>query len=184
MSLESQEPELVDEKGLLQPHKVVDYIRNKGDLVIATLEDSLQMLCYDEKTGVWNPDGDNRLKEHVEKMLASSEMLKKQLTVHIMGEIKAHMEWVTYTNREAFQPPSNKICLENGVLYVDEGRFNSSHAAIDGFRNAIPVKYDPLATCPTIEKFLSEVMGDQADLFFEVAGYCLRRARHQAIGIK
>jgi hypothetical protein len=91
----TQEPEWVDEKGLLQPHKVVDYIRNLAVLIIATLEDSLQMLCYDEDSGVWNPDGDIRLKEYVEKLLAPFELLKKQLNVHTMSEIKAHMEWLT-----------------------------------------------------------------------------------------
>lgn len=68
---------------------------------------------------------------------------------------------------------NNILNLRNGLLNVETMEF-TEHT--DGYYNIVqyPVKYDPAATCPGIEKFINEVVApDDIDTLLEYSGYSL-----------
>jgi len=100
-----------------------------------------------------------------------------------------------------FDPkPTNSMCNEfygklrrNSVVGVDwfnvQGRINFNNGVLDletmdlsphstelGFKYTLPYKYDPLATCPRFDQFLSEVTEDDEELqqlLLEFMGYSI-----------
>jgi putative DNA primase/helicase len=166
------EGRLADETGRLQPNRVACRILDQGELVLATLKDSEEILCYDERMGIWHVDGEVRIKELVRRLVAKDSNLDKQLTTHSMKEILARIRWSTYVDRSDFDPPPKKICVTNGVLDLDRAELKP-HDPSYQFRNRMPVRCDPSATCPDIERFLDRVVPEYKDTIFELLGYCL-----------
>ncbi len=76
-------------------------------------------------------------------------------------------EWFTSTT-------FRKMNFKNGVLDVATGEFEADHNAGFGFMSLVPYDYNPHATAPLFEKFLSDVTLGDADLaqqLLEFAGY-------------
>jgi putative DNA primase/helicase len=76
-------------------------------------------------------------------------------------------EWIDSTKR--------KINFQNGILDVDTMDFLPHNKEL-GFKYALPYDYDPKATAPRFEKFLSEIMcgdKDMAEILLEFGGYSL-----------
>lgn len=74
------------------------------------------------------------------------------------------------------EPPLNLAVVENGVLNL-ETRELTPFTSDFFFLQSIPVKFVPGATCPSIEKFLSEVVTpEHKTTLIEFAGFCLWRS--------
>jgi putative DNA primase/helicase len=75
--------------------------------------------------------------------------------------------------------PVNLIPVENGVLKVDFETGNVELLPLSPqyfFTSKLPVKYDPEAKCPKIEKFLSEIVEpENKQLLIEAIAYTLYR---------
>lgn len=73
-------------------------------------------------------------------------------------------------------PLGDRINLLNGIYFLDSNRFEP-HSEIDhsGYLTTVqlPIKYDPTATCPQIDKFMREVLPEGPELLYDVIGVCM-----------
>ena len=86
--------------------------------------------------------------------------------------------WLTQLERETslHSTTEDKINFRTGVLDLSGGLFRE-HSADFGFRGVLPYGYDPSATCPTFEWWLSDVMLGDTELIKilqEYMGYVVR----------
>lgn len=131
-----------------------------------TMQDTGEIYVYDE--GVYVPDGEKIIIEAIRKALG------EQCSTYDRNETKAIINDATLTDRKVFNHnPDHKICVENGILNLDTMEF-TEHSPNEYFQTKIPVKYEPLAECPRIDKFHSEIV-DQSDMqtLEELIAYCL-----------
>lgn len=75
-------------------------------------------------------------------------------------------------------PPDDMINVLNGMIAVGEQgdvEFSDRHDPKLGLTVQLPVRYDPKARCPEIEKYLARVLPDEVDrkAVLEIAGYML-----------
>jgi len=133
----------------------------------ATHKQSHEVWVY--KNGVYYPDGEEVIRAEVRELLGDD------ATDHRVGEVVSHIRDTTFTDPEKFNPPLERINLENGVLNLKTAELEK-HALDVIFTNKLPVKYDPRARCPVILKFLSEILHpDDIPVIQEFVGYCLYR---------
>lgn len=131
-----------------------------------TIQDTQELYVYNE--GVYIPEGEKIIIEAIRKALG------EQCSIYDRNETKAIISDATLADRTIFNHnPDHKICVENGILNLDTMEF-TEHSAREYFQTKIPVKYEPLAECPNIEKFHSEIV-DQSDVqtLEELIAYCL-----------
>jgi len=170
--------QFMDEQGKLIPARIASSILDSKDLLLVTLEDTKEIVCYHAEKGIWKRDGEIRLQEHVQRIVSKKNPQNEKLSTHTMAETTAQIRWQTFVERSDFNPPENMVCVKNGVLNLDTREllpFDPSY----GFRNAIPVEYDPTATCPEIDRFLEKVVPKKTTICFEFGGYCLRSGQPQ-----
>lgn len=134
-------------------------------LRIITILDNEDILYYQD--GIYKHGGEKRIKE----FLLSEKGLP--LKVNHMAEIYNQVKARTYVPRERINSNPYYIHMENGIYNLQTGEFGEFDPEIYA-TNKIPVKYDPEAKCPAIEKFLTEVLssGDAA-VVRELFGYSL-----------
>ncbi|MGB8780104.1 MAG: phage/plasmid primase, P4 family [Candidatus Bathyarchaeia archaeon] len=72
--------------------------------------------------------------------------------------------------------PLNLICLQNGILDINTLELQP-HTPSVPFLNKLPIRYDPKATCPLIDKALSEWLesNKHIETILEFFGFCLYR---------
>jgi P4 family phage/plasmid primase-like protien len=122
------------------------------------------------RDGFYSPKAKTRIREWVEEQFRSrGETASSAFTTEVIGGVTRR----SYIERESFNPPG-KLCLENGVLDLASLTV-SPHDPELPFTYRLPVRYDPSATCPTFERFISEVVPAEGErekvrLLF---GYCL-----------
>lgn len=160
------------ENGKLEPYLLHHELQEYSGLIFLTMRDNETIFSFDEESGCWRPDGQIRIKEHVEQLLSLDPCLSRLLTIHLLNEVVERVRWSTYSDRDVFRPPPNRICVKNGVLDLETGLLER-HGSTFGFLNSIPVTYDPAATCPEIDRFITEVAGEYTWTLCEIAGYCL-----------
>jgi len=124
---------------------------------------------YYYKDGIFVEDkGNKKIKEVIKNIWGS------EITSHDISEILMHIECSSSISLLKCNP-KGKIPLENGILLLDEGKiipFKNEPEEIFTFR--VPVKYDPSAECPRIEKFLSDILSEKdIPTILELIGYCL-----------
>lgn len=132
---------------------------------------------YVYKDGVYTPDDaelNRKIRElsdqmNIERGISKPRPATRQFIAEALDYIRVHRMF----SRDTIGANSNILNLENGLLNVDIMEF-SEHT--DGHYSIVqyPVKYDPNAECPAIEKFLNEVVlhGDLETLI-EYTGYSL-----------
>lgn len=100
--------------------------------------------------------------------------------VNTFARVSAVKQLPFYKGEGTFPHPANVIGYRNGLL--DTGRYLAGHRTLIPHTPewvstvCLPFEFDPAATCPTWERFLSEVFeGDdeRAALLQEYFGYCL-----------
>ena len=141
------------------------------DYIFLTLEDSEEILFYDD--GVYSFGGEPLIKKECEARIPT-EYAVKYLTRHSIDEIIGHIQRLTYVKRKEFDDNShNLIILNNGIINVTTGEFKE-HSSNIRTLSKMPIKYDPSAVCPHIEKFIGEIINeDELLLLQEFTGYCL-----------
>lgn len=135
---------------------------------IKTLRDTGQMLYY--KDGYYQHNAETVVREGIRNLWGYS------TTKHDISEIiEAHIKPQTYVDRERFNDGIYLLSLSNGILNLLTGELRD-HSPVYEFTYQIPVKYDPSATCPTIDDFLPQVTDpSNIPLIHEIFGYCLWR---------
>jgi putative DNA primase/helicase len=114
-------------------------------------------------------DGDDVLRAEIR------ELLEELCTTHHSKEIIETIKDRTAIDRDHFRVDARLINLNNGVLDINT-RELKPHDPGHLFFSKIPVAYDPMADCPTIKKYLSEVLDEeQVMIIQEWFGYALYR---------
>lgn len=155
----------------LEPHekqhirfKVAEWLLSNHHFL--TMMDTGEIFVYDQ--GVYVPEGEKLIVEAIRKALG------EQCNNYDRNETKGIITDTTLRKRTVFSHnPDHKICVENGILNLDTLEF-TEHDPNEYFQTKIPVKYEPNATCPNIDKFHSEIV-DPSDVqtLEELIAYCL-----------
>lgn len=115
--------------------------------------------------------GENAITETIQVWLA--ELATKAMKSEILSILRDNETKVESRDDGA---PANLINLANGVYDVNEKKL-MDHDAKYRFFSKIPVKYDPTATCPEIEKFIRDIFNEEDIPFIEEwFGFCLYRS--------
>ena len=121
---------------------------------------------YYEDLGIYRPDGTSLINRLAREALG--DRTKLSYINEVLGLIKID----TYTDPADFIEKPGIIVVKNGVLHLDTMEL-TEHSHTHHAKAALPVEYDPDATCPTTLKFLGDVIPDAVDTFQEWLGYHL-----------
>lgn len=165
----------------LLPNKIADLVLRGGcigesALEVKTFRDNDQIITYDkvQNQGYWNPNGKITIREFAHNIVeGAGPDAAKLLSRNVQEEIIYHIKCQTGIDRSDFKEAEGKICFENGALNLKTMDLEP-HSAENRFLWGLPVRYDPAATtCPKIDKFLNDILGEQAILGYEILGYIL-----------
>ncbi len=165
----------------LLPNKIANLILRGGSigesaLEVKTFRDNDQIVTYDkvQNPGYWNPNGKITIREFAHKIVqAAGPDAVKLLGRNVQEEIVFHIKCQTGIDRGDFKEAEGKICFMNGTLNLEEMKLEP-HSVENQFLWRLPVPYDAVATsCPKTDKFLNDVLGEQASLGYEIPGYIL-----------
>jgi putative DNA primase/helicase len=153
-----------DEKNKFQPKILAEELMEKYKFI--TFKDNEQMYVY--INGCYKPIAETLIKAECKKRL------DKEYRINRVNEVIEFIKASTFTERK--EEPPNLIPLLNGVYDLNTNELKP-HLPDYFFFNVLPIKYDPQAKCPEIEKFLEEITNSKEDIevLLEVIGYCLHR---------
>jgi len=153
-----------DDHGRFIPKLLADEIMSEYHFI--TMMDNEVIYVYID--GFYQPYGEVLIKKLCKDRLQDE--YRRNRASEVIDYIKAS----TYVWRH--EEPPNLIPLANGVLDLDTMELKP-HSPAYMFFNKLPVKYDPEAKCPNIDKFHREIVGSEEDvrLLEEVIGFCLYR---------
>lgn len=171
-----------DANGRLQllANKIADLILRGGSigdsaLEVKTFRDNDQIITYDklQNPGYWNPNGKITIREFAHKIVEAAGLdAVKLLGRNVQEEIIFHIKCQTGIDRGDFKEAEGKICFTNGTLNLELGQLEP-HSLENRFLWRLPIKYSADASCPKIDKFLNDVLGDRVALAYEILGYIL-----------
>jgi P4 family phage/plasmid primase-like protien len=134
---------------------------------IKTLADTEEILYY--RNGLYHSGGEQVIKVELEKMAGYS------IKNHQRNEIIAHIKYRTIVHREDFDSDINIINVKNGLVNLMSGEIKP-HSPDYLSLVQLPVKYDPMALCPKIIRFLIDVQSREGiSLIIRFLGYCIYR---------
>lgn len=130
-----------------------------------TVSDTDEIHIY--QNGIYVPKGEEIIIPAIRRALG------EHCTTYDRNEVRAMIRDATLTDRKVFNHNEPKICVENGILNLHTLEFQE-HTPEEFFLQIIPVKYDPEATCPQIDKFLKEIVASSdVQTLYEMNGYCI-----------
>jgi len=115
------------------------------------------------------------IEKTIENVLLQQGVADKKKIRDTVNEVMARIIWRT----SVYEYPFNKfgkefIPLKNGVLWRGNEYRLLPHSPVFGYTYCLPVLYNPDATCPKIEKFLSEVVEkENIQILYEIPASCL-----------
>jgi len=129
------------------------------------------ILAYED--GIYIPEGHTiimKFAEDVMCMIAKNSTIQEIIGHIVRKTIKKSLEFST----DEVDP--NLICIENGIFNLETQEL-IPHTPGHIFFSKLPIKYDPDATCPKIEKFMTQILpdGDSQHTIYEELGYCIYR---------
>jgi len=134
-----------------------------------TFTDTQEIFQYNEKTGLYE-ESENKIKNRIQHEW------RELATISNVNECLNHIKRMTYTKREETNNPT-LIPFQNGYYDLKKKCFEKYSPKVIFFSKH-PIKYDPLALCPEIGKFLVSVTeGDTAKIraLKRIAAYCIYR---------
>jgi putative DNA primase/helicase len=119
---------------------------------------------------VYKPDGEGHVKRTVKFLLESWGQTKRWSS----GRADEVVEYLRVDSPLIWErPPLDTVNVANGLLDIETGKLKS-HTSDFLSPVQLPVSYDPTATCPAWEKFVSEVFPDDAqELAWEVPAWLM-----------
>ena len=147
---------------------LVKLIEDKN-YIYTTKDDNKSELWFFEG-GIYKPNGESRIKEILR------ETLEENYNEWFASQILAKVRTDTYIEPSVLFKEGDpyKIPVLNGILDLLTAELTEFTPTMIFF-SKIPVKYEPGATCPKIDKFLTEVLSspEDKDVFYELAGFGL-----------
>ena len=132
---------------------------------LKTLRDTEEVIYYEE--GYYHYEGEAIIRAVSEKIFG------EHLNSYRVNEILNHIRRSTYIKREELNNDLWTLNLENGLFNIETFEF-CPHTPNLLTTIRIPLTYDSTATCPEIDKFISEIVyPEHVKLIKEMIGYCL-----------
>lgn len=155
-----------DKKPEFVPSLLGDEIMNMHNFITVSVKGKKSMYVYQD--GVYTPSG---LEIAYRAVTAALGLRYKSSRVK---DVVSYIKTKTSCGPEKFNLSNPRIVnMENGLYDVDNDTF-MSHTPDLFTTIQIPVVYNPDATCPKFDKFLSEVVAPEyKQLIFEWFGYCI-----------
>jgi len=150
------------------PTYLVDYIiQTTGEeyILTPTTEKGGDIIWrYHPNLGIFKPDGIS----YIEK--TSKRLLGDKCHKNMISEVIKLTQIQTYIGREQFEEMPDIIVLKNGVYHIDTDEI-TEHSPQYHAKARIPITFNQNAECPTVLKFLSEVIPKDIATFQEWVGY-------------
>jgi len=147
----------------VNPEAVAKIVREKYRFL--TVPDSHEMYRYED--GVYVADARPLVQEFCEALLG------EKATNHLVNEILGHLERATFYDRSAALDGTQYVNVMNGIVDVTTGDWKAHSPDLVFFRQ-LPFAFDPKASCPLIDKFITEVFSpDDVELAYELMAYTL-----------
>lgn len=147
---------------------LVNYIKSKN--YIYTTKEDVNSEIWIYKEGIYVPQGKSEIKIMLRKIL------EQWYSQYIFNLVVAKIEADTFIDSSIFFGTVYKeeVPVKNGILNVSSREIKPFSPERIYF-SKLPIKYNPLATCPRIEKFLEDIMSSEDDknVFYEMGGFCL-----------
>lgn len=136
-----------------------------------TVGDAGSIYSYHEPDGVFERGGEREIEHELQAGLGP------HYSQHEKREILGHIRARTYTDHDELNAGDTDeplLCVGNGVLNV-ETRALYDHSPDYAFTRAIPWDYDPDATCPNLDRFMTDITRREADALtmYEMVGHAL-----------
>lgn len=159
-----EELKIISDDNKVNPYPLAQFImRNKKFL---TFKDRPAEIYYYEG-GIYKPTGEQLIRGEIQRLYGDL------ITIHTVSETVEHIRRSTYRDRSVVDDNSAWVCVENGLINALTGEF-IDHTPFRVFLSKLPVLYDPAATCPNIDQFISEIVDpDDRSLLYEIIAYCL-----------
>lgn len=146
--------------------------------IYKTLKDTEEVLYYDDRDGIYQPGGEQRIKVILENKFEELNDLEPgvidDLTINFRNEIISHVKYKTLVDRKQFDSNPNLIHFKNGYYNLKMDVFREGHTPDYLSRIIIPHDYDRKAKCPKIVKFLLDVLPvHRIKTILKMWGYCL-----------
>ena len=133
-----------------------------------------RLYVYDRLDGFYRVTGEEMLRSDMVSALGAL------ITKHGMAEVLAKVRALSYRELDQLEAttPPNLIPLKNGVYDLNFGALRP-HSPERFFTYVHPITYDPNATCPAIDTFISEIVATITDreLLLDIASCLFYRAR-------
>ena len=151
-----------------------EYIVNHLNIKYIIWKDSCRsplLVVYDPIDGAYHIGAETILRKSI------GSLLHEYTSIHHKNEIIDQIKDIALTASSEvidINPFGDWLLVRNGRLNPSTGEFKEGFSPDDVMMNPLPVRYDPNATCPEIEKFLSEVVGPEyVQTMLEIVGYGL-----------
>ena len=145
-------------------------IQDKEDIYTTRDDEKSEVWIYQE--GIYIPNGKTYIKEFCRLILEES------YTSYLANLVISKIETDTYIEAKEFfkESPVEEIPVKNGILNIFTKTL-SPFTPEKRFFTKIPINHIPLADCPLIKKFLSQIHKHENDVLIiqELFGYCLLR---------
>ncbi len=149
--------------GQVRTKKLGSYVMGLNHYI--TMKDTKEVYIY--RDGVYVSGGEDVIKKDVQDILGDYSTEQRQ------NEIVNYIRNCTLVQRNDIGYDCTKINLLNGIYNLETGELEPHTPDYISIRQ-LPIVYDPDATCPKIDKFLSEVMDDRyIQTILEFIGYCM-----------
>jgi putative DNA primase/helicase len=147
---------------------IVKEIKRTMKLYTTRDDDKSEIWIYQE--GIYIPQGKTHIKEYARKAFGVA------YTTHLINEVVAKIEADTYIEQEDFfsNVIKDEICVENGILDLRTRKL-TRWTPKKIFFTKIPIQYNEIAVCPSIEKHFKTVLKNAHDseVMFELFGFLL-----------
>lgn len=123
--------------------------------------ESETLWVYDEEKGYFNPWGEERVAQTLERNLGTnfSRTEAQEVSARLAARNQTHREDLNARNRQ-----ENLVCVGNGVLNVETGELED-HSPDYQFTRGIPYDYKPDAVPERTLRFLRDVTKRDADMW-------------------
>ena len=162
----------LDKDGLPNGIDVAKLVRHlMEDYIFLTFDDSKEVLYY--KDGIYAFGGEVLIEGECQQCIPM-EFAAKYLHRCCIDEIIGNIQRLTYIDRKEFDARRDGLLIvDNGVINIETGEFKEHSSDILALSKS-PIKYNPDAVCPQIEKFVDEIINeDELPLLQEFSGYVL-----------
>ena len=156
-------------KYIINYHLLTTYVHKRYCVV------TYKKINYIYLNGMFVED-DGFIGKKIENILVYKGVADKKKIRDTVAEVLARLSWRSFLTKFPFNSFGREfIPCANGVLWRSElGYRLLPFSPAFGYTYRIPVKYDPKAQCPKIDKFISEVVSEDArQILYEIPASCL-----------